>query len=157
MGKFHRWLGEELSLYVRHLAWLMAVPKVEKQAVAAKVEPVSRLRQLEADGQTPDMPPNPAPHLVEYLLEVGPMVPAGMGSSAIGWRDISAWRQEVGIYLAPWEARMLRQLSRDYVGEYLEAGNIDRAPPYTPFEMNDDRRASVSTKISAIFGARART
>ncbi len=157
MGKFHRWLGDELSLYVRQLAWLMAIPKADKKKLAATEEPVSRLKQIEADGLSPDLPPLPAPIFIEYLFEVGPMVPAGMGSAAIGWLDLAAWQDQTGRGLPPWQTMLLRRLSRDYVNEFLEADKPDRAAPWAPDRLSEEHRASVDAKVRAIFGARARS
>lgn len=156
MGKFHEWLGDELSLYCRQLAWLQAIPKADK-TIDAKADPVSRIEQMKADEVTPDLPPNSAPNLVDYLFEVGPTVPAGMGATVIGWADITAWRRETGVYLEPWQARLLRRLSRDFLGEYQEAGKIDRAAPWSAPTVDDDRRAMVEAKVRAIFGGRARS
>lgn len=71
-----------------------------------------------------------AGRVVDWLFEVGPTVPGGMGPAALTHSEILAWQRNVGIRLTPWEARMLRALSREYLSEHLAADDPARPPPW---------------------------
>lgn len=130
LGKFHQGLGEELSLYVRHCAWLNAVPeKIEGDT--SKEPEVSRREAMERKGIfEPDMPPCDTPWLVDTLFEIGPTVPAGMGEAPIAHTDLAAWQANTGIELQPWQARLLRLLSQQYLNESHKARARDCPPPW---------------------------
>lgn len=107
---------------------------------------------MEATGDVPILPPNPAPYLSDWLFEIGPTVAAGMGEGRLGWRDLAAWQEISGIELMPWEARLLRRLSGEYADERHEAKKNDRLAPYGG--NRDDiaaRRAMVDRKLQAAF------
>lgn len=100
------------------------------------------------------LPPNPAEYLTRWLFEIGPAVPAGMGQAPLGWRDIAAWQEIVGVKLLVWEARLLRRLSRDFVNASHDARKADCPAPWSGIETHDDvtaRRADVSRKLTAMF------
>lgn len=83
--------------------------------------------------------------ILGWLYEIGPTSTNGMGLIAITHGEIRSWRKNVGVPLLPWQARVLRSLSRDYVTEYSAAAAADRAPPWkndTPVD-----RAAVERKI----------
>lgn len=61
------------------------------------------------------MPPNPAPHIIERLIEIGLSEAAGMAAVPVSWLTIEAWQRITGITLAAWEARLIRRLSSDYL------------------------------------------
>lgn len=95
------------------------------------------------------MPPCDAQHMVAFLFELGPTVPAGMGEGAIDDVQIDAWQRNTGIELDAWQARTLRQMSKEYLAETYSAK--DRACK-TPWEQcpyakhangADDLRASI--------------
>lgn len=79
------------------------------------------------------MPPNPAPHIINRLIEIGLTEAAGMGSGPISWQSISAWQGLTGILLPPWEARLMRTLSLEYLmmGRKAEDENCP-APWFAP-------------------------
>lgn len=147
---FYEWLGERLSLYVRQQAWLQATPKHDK--VSGRQDGTSRLQQMRADNLTPDLPDNPAPYLIEWLFEIGPVVPAGMGMASIGWRDLAAWQDVTGIELDPWEARLLRRLSAEYHVQAQKAEKPDCPAPYTAASIELNRDA-VDRKVRNAFAA----
>ncbi|WP_165913229.1 hypothetical protein [Novosphingobium sp. ST904] len=96
------------------------------------------------------MPDNPAPYLTDWLIEIGPAAPGG---DPLGWRDLAAWQDITGIELEPWEGRLIRRLSTDFVSQRHKAEKADCPPPYTGIE--DDipaMRQRVSAQIAAIFG-----
>ncbi len=107
------------------MAWLAAAPKPDPRSRRAKEasqdEPVSRLEAMKARGIIPEMPPNPMPHLINWLVEMGLTEPAGMGIGPVGWQTIDAWCRRTFIALAPWEARLIRHLSVSYVAENRRA------------------------------------
>lgn len=91
MGKVQARVGRELTVYVRQLAWLHATPKPDEATKRAKAanqpERLSRLDQLKKDGITPKMPPNPAPHIVARLVELGMTGSTGMGPAPLSWLE----------------------------------------------------------------------
>jgi len=89
-----------------------------------------RHEQLKRDGIAPKMPPNPAPYLVERLVEIGLTEAAGMGASPISWSQIDAWSRLTGTVLQPWEARLLRRLSAEYLSMSRTAESLQCAPPW---------------------------
>jgi hypothetical protein len=115
------------------MAWLAAIPKPpagsrrEKLGLGAKI---SRADQMKKDKITPQMPPNPMPHIIERLIEIGLTEPAGMGVAPISWQTIAAWSGLTRISLSPWEARLLRHLSVSYLGEFNGAGDETRPSPF---------------------------
>lgn len=106
-----------------------------------------------ADDLAPPIPPNPAPWLTDWLFDLGPAVPAGMGAGAVGWLEIGAWADLCGIDLMPWEARLLRRLSRDFVDQAHRAEKIDCPAPWSTPAMDAESRAAVSRKLAAAFAA----
>ena len=79
---------------------------------------------------TPPMPPNPMPHIITRAVEVGLTEAAGMGVVPISWREITHWQRNTGVVLAPWEARLLRKLSTEYVAEMRRAESENCPPPW---------------------------
>lgn len=116
------------------MAWLNATPKPDartKRAKLADAEPaLSRIDDMKKRKITPGMPPNPAPHIVARLVEIGLTEAAGMGNGPLSWPTIDAWCNRTGIDLAPWEARLIRQLSVDYVAESRLAESENCPPPW---------------------------
>lgn len=81
-------------------------------------------------GKLPPMPPNPAPHIFDRLIEIGIVTPTGMGQTPISWQEIAAWSQMTGVKLEPWEARLIRSLSVKYVAESRAAENETYPAPW---------------------------
>lgn len=78
----------------------------------------------------PKMPPNPLPHVIDRLVEIGLTEAAGMGMAPISWQTIAAWSRLTGIVLMSWEARLLRHLSMAYLTEFNAAGEEGRPAPF---------------------------
>lgn len=116
------------------MAWLQAVPKPppgSKRAKAAESQPrLSRLEQMKADGITPVLPPNPAPHIIGWLTEIGLVSAAGMGTGPISWQEIVAWQVATGIKLPGWTARLIHRLSVAYVAMSRKAEDESCPPPW---------------------------
>lgn len=147
MGKFQQGLAEELSLYARQLAWLHATPEPPK---GFKGEPDrrSRMQRQKDAGRAPDLPDVSAPHVVAYWMEVGPAAAAGMGPAPLSHTELRAWQDNTGIELTPWEARLVRTLSREYVSELHAAEKVDRQAPYMPLSP-EQRAAAVAQDMRA--------
>lgn len=118
---------------------------------------MSRLLSMKADGIDPSLPDLLAPGIVDMLMEIGPTITGSMGQAPIEWRDIAAWQEITGITLPPWQASMLRRLSRDYLAESQEATKPDRPAPYAPEDATEANRDAVASKVRGIFGGRARS
>lgn len=134
MGKLQGRLGDQLSLYVRHLAWLQATPKPPAGSKRAKhfdqANALSRIDELKKNKVVPPMPPNPAPHMIERLIEIGLSEAAGMAAVPVSWVTIEAWQRITGTALAAWEARLIRRLSSDYLASSRLAESENCPPPW---------------------------
>lgn len=147
MGKFLEALYGEASLYVKQLAWLNAVPERAKgDTSTTRMTRLEGFRAQQKDYQ-PDMPPAEATYLLDHLLEVGPVSSSGMGAFALTFQELQSWQEQIGLCLQPWEVRMLRQLSRDYLNESHEAEKRDRPAPWTPAEISEAQRTALSKHI----------
>lgn len=128
MGKFYEGVYEDLTLYVKTAAWWSAAPsdgKAERKSrVAARQELDKRFE--------PPMPPvdDEFEYLLSALFEAGPTSTDGMGRGALKWSDLMAWQQATGIELRPWELRIVRRLSGDYLAELVAAEKPSRLCPY---------------------------
>lgn len=81
----------------------------------------------------PELPPvQGGAHLVAYLFELGPTVPAGMGAGPLTIAEIDPWCRRLGIDLAPWELRWLVRLSKEYLSESHKATQQFAPPPWIP-------------------------
>lgn len=77
------------------------------------------------------MPPVEAGnYLVDYLFEVGPVMSGGMGAMVVTHEELQAWQRNTGIDLQPWEARGLRRLSAEYLGESRRGEDPHCPPPW---------------------------
>lgn len=151
MGLFYGWLSDELSLFIRQLAWLHAVPEIKTGKTKKRGEK-SRIQQMKERGETALMPPNPAPHITDWLLEIGPL---GADAGALSWRDLAAWQGMIGVELEPWEARLIRRLSSEFATMRHKAEKADCPPPWSgTLEDVESGRDRVATKVRALFGGR---
>lgn len=82
-------------------------------------------------GQAIFWPDNPAPHVTEWWLDIGPSISGDAGERPIEWRDMAAWEHFTGIELDTWEARTIRRLSRVYLSQRYDAKKPDCPPPYS--------------------------
>lgn len=142
MGQFYERLSDQLSLYVRQLAWLNAAPEAKAPAKVPKgwkaPPPVPRIKRMKADGLDIPLPENPLPYITAWLMEAGPVSANGMGSAPLDWREIAAWQDLTGADLTAWEARTLRRLSRDFHDQMHKAKEPTCPPPFTTAARNDD-------------------
>jgi hypothetical protein len=122
-----------LTLFVRHGAWLNAV--MEKPASdKSKAQPTSRLEILKQGRKDyePDMPPviPEASFLLGYFYEIGPALSTGAGPAVITQQEFSKWQENMGIELRPWQIRLLRQLSTEYIAESNKAAKPECPAPW---------------------------
>lgn len=104
-------------------------------------------------GLKPAIPPNSAPHITEWLFDMGPVLSGGMGMSRLEWRDIRAWQDQMGIELAPWEARLIRALSGTYLSMAMDAKDETCPAPYTNAEtirLNREALSEAATNNASI-------
>ena len=136
---------------MRQLAWLNAVPQTATTPGrrAAPPNAVSRLKHMQAQGAAPSMPPLRAELLpmLAHLQDVGPVLAGGMGPAPITYGELQAWQVTTGIDLIPWQATMLRRLSREFVAETSAAAEAARPAPWAPEHENAERRAAVARDI----------
>lgn len=128
-----------------------------RKASAAPSPPQpTRIKAAQDAGRPVDMPDNPAPYLTDWLFEIGPSVPNGMGETVIGWPDLAGWQELIGVEVKPWEARLLRRLSRDFIAARYDAKEPGCRPPYDPIALNsaeaEDRVANQFKAMMAAFG-----
>jgi hypothetical protein len=99
-------------------------------------------------GEEPDLPDiDPESYfLIEYLLDAGPVSGGSNGAAALSWGELQAWQAGSGVSLPPWQLRLLRRLSAEYLSESFRAEAHD-APP--PWELAPDR-ARIATHIRKI-------
>jgi hypothetical protein len=102
---------------------------------------------MEAAGEAVSLPDCPAPFIVAQLLEIGPVVATTMGSAAISWRDLVAWQQCTGVPLSPWRARMLVELSREYLSFSSAAEKADCPAPWADQELTGSRRDTIARSL----------
>jgi hypothetical protein len=129
------------------VAWLNAIPK-DKNGKGEQ----SRLDRMTAKGERPLLPVNPAPHLTEWLFDIGPSSPGSMGDAALGYQDMAAWQAISGVELLPWEARTLRRLSGEYLVGRHAAEDQACPPPYAG-EVDDlvAKRSHVAKQVRSAF------
>jgi hypothetical protein len=112
---------------------------------------LNRIDELKKSGVTPPMPPNPAPHIIDRLIEVGLSEAAGMGAVPLSWREIDAWQRNTGTDLPPWEARLLRRLSSDYLAMSRKAEDENCPPPWNA-PVTDRERDSEVARLRMVLG-----
>lgn len=152
MDGFYERLGKRLSLYVKQLAWLNT--RRERKTKTGKDDVGTRLAELKAQGIEPSLPFNPLPYITDWLFEIGPTVPAGMGMARLGWPDLLAWQSISGIELSPWEATTLRGLSSDYLNMSLDAKVMECPAPYLDAAAIARNRQAISQQMKQRAAAR---
>ncbi len=116
------------------MAWLHATPKPDARSRRGREEPaearLSRIADLKRKKIDPPMPPNPAPHITDWLIEMGLTEAAGMGEVPISSRELAAWQDNTCVRLQPWEARLIRKLSKAYLDEGRAAESENCPAPW---------------------------
>jgi hypothetical protein len=94
--------------------------------------------------------------LIDYLWEAGTAVSAGFGLAVITFVELRAWQQCAGIDLQPWEVRILRLLSSDYIAESKRAEKPDCPAPFSNNTILEFDRAIVAKQVGDALKAFAR-
>jgi hypothetical protein len=84
-------------------------------------------------------------------MEIGPVEANGMGRSPIGWQAIDAWARQTLAQPTPWEARLLRRLSADYLAESHRAEDCHHPAPWWPESLEVDQEAN-ERQLRAVLG-----
>lgn len=119
-------------LFVRQMAWHGAVPEVKGPDGKPLAAVASRAQHLQRAGEPldyPDLPPGGS-HLVDCLLDAGPVVNGPMGRAPLSHVDIAAWMANTGTPCTPWDVRTLLTLSAAYLAESHAARSPTAAAPY---------------------------
>lgn len=95
-------------------------------------------------------------YLIDHLWHAGTVDNNGMGLAVITYAELVAWQQCAGVELQPWETRILRLLSADYVTESALAKKPDCPPPYSSNDTVEFDRAIVAKKVGDALKAFAR-
>lgn len=103
------------------------------------------------EGEAPPLPESPLPYLTDLLFEIGPAMPGGFGMAPLSEGEIESWQFNQRTRLSAWEAKTIRLLSRDYVGETVRAEAQDAPPPYVDDDV-EMMRARVASKVEDFFG-----
>ena len=121
-----------------HIAWLHAIPRPRQlgggRTAQRSGDDARRPRAQRLPEDDPRLEPEPAEdlqHLLDWLWDVGPAVGGGMGPAPVDYRDIAAWAALTHTDPTPWEARMLRHLSRHYLAALSAAEDPAAQPPQT--------------------------
>lgn len=107
---------------------------------------------MERDRIPVRMPPNPMPHVIARLIEVGLTGTNGMGPTPLSWIEIDAWQRLTCLELMPWEARLLRQLSTAYVAEGLRAEAENCLPPWRATVTAEERQSEHEALLALFRG-----
>ncbi|TCD04351.1 hypothetical protein EYB45_08505 [Erythrobacteraceae bacterium CFH 75059] len=106
---------------------------------------------MKRDGVPVRMPPNPAPHIINRLVEIGLTEAGAMAPVPLSWREIHYWQQNTGVCLSAWEARTIRDLSVAYVAEGRRAEAMNCPPPWRA-EVTQRERELDEARLEAMFG-----
>jgi hypothetical protein len=149
---FYDDLADELIVYTRYSAWLNTVPQPKRRKRGNDDDGPKPVSRREARGDTEiEMPPITAPHLFERLMEIGPTDTAGMDREPLRPATIAAWADGLGIEVAPWEVRLLRRLSAEYLAMAREAAEVDCPSPWV--ETGNEHRLQINRKLAEMFGS----
>lgn len=132
-------------------AWWSVTQKAPKRKRKRRTEEkeqpkISRLQaHRNKHGEDPDFPPLRAGHLVEYLYEVGPVMPGGFAPMAVTHGEIAAFAANTCTPLTPWEASSIRRLSFVHLDEIRRCDeDQDRPCPFQKRPKTKVTRRAVS-------------
>lgn len=130
------------------MAWMGATPRPVRGSRRAETfdaaEATSRLDRMKSMGINPPMPRNPAPHIMDRFVEMGMVEATGAGTGPLSWREIHYWQSNTSVRLPPWEARLMRRLSVDYLAEQRRAEEETCPAPWSDPNSEDMKRAEVA-------------
>ena len=106
---------------------------------------------MKADKIVPQMPPNPAPHITDRLIEIGLTGSGAMAAVPLTWGEIDAWCNRTAIDLEPWEGRLISRLSKAYLNQ-LHASEDERCPPPFQGKVTAREREVAEAQLRAVLG-----
>ena len=111
----------------------------------------TRISAIIEGGADPTYPPiTSCDYMIGYLFEAGPVMSDTMGSAPLSNMEIRAWQDNTGASLTPWEARLLRSLSREYLCSSQAAETPSCPPPWGDSDDGKNIRAEeLQRKIDA--------
>lgn len=81
-------------------------------------------------------------YLIDYLFEIGPVSEGGMGAAALTFVEIDAFCRLTGVRFRPWEVRLLKKLSREYVKQLHD----DSQKP--PWQAPDEKPRPTASQLA---------
>ena len=143
-------------MYVRHLAWLRAVPDDVNPTGTHKIsQRFSRLDVMNKREIPVEMPDVEGYELLlEWLAELGYSDRGLNGLDPLTYSDVQAWSEVSENSLTPWMKIMLVDLSRDYCHQANISLDSKCKAPYETTIEDDDlivMRQTVDTKIRSLF------
>ena len=69
----------------------------------------------------------------------------------ISWLTIDAWQRVTGVHLAPWEARLIRTLSIEYLAEHRRAESENCPAPWRA-EVTQQERNAEQARLEMVLG-----
>lgn len=79
-------------------------------------------------GRVPAPPLEDGMYLVDILFKIGPV----KHEAPLSEGDIEPWERRRGIQLAPWQAELIVDMSKAYLGEMYNARHISSLCPWPP-------------------------
>lgn len=137
------------------MAWLNTTPKPGERTKRAKLNietpKMTRAERMKKDGVAVPMPPNPLPHVVDRLIEIGLTEAAGMGAGPVSWQTMDAWANRTSVDIEPWEARLIRRLSVEYVAEQRRAESENCPAPWR-WQVTEAEKAAAQRELESVLG-----
>ena len=130
------------------MAWLQAPIDAPKRAKDQAQLP-SRAERLGEGSELPLPELEDGYHLIEALMEAGPVSCAGMGLSALSWQEISAWHAATASPLRPHELQLLRRLSGVYL-EQFEKSKAEGCPSPEIIRAERGDAKKLATRIKSV-------
>lgn len=87
------------------------------------------------------MPDNPEPIIIERLMEIGPVEADSMGTKPITWGSITEYAVRMGIDIPPWQSKLLRRLSTEYLAQTRAAEERHCPAPWHKPVSQEEREA----------------
>ena len=120
------------------MAWLQATPEKEKKSRMESFKSINENHPLLT------LPPLEShSYIIEWLFDVGPGMSFGMGLCPLTYQEINAWA--LGIDINPWERKILKNLSSEYVSWSNQATKEDCPIPYAETEAPTEEKAAAIT------------
>ncbi len=91
----------------------------------------------------------PAWYLVEWLFDIGPLV----AGSPITYSEIESWSRVKNIEITPWEAHMMKRLSRAYEDQSIKSRSKTCPSPYLSEEKLTADKDKFQSQFDAIFSS----